>query len=103
MNEVITKLYEMEGTAGRILAEAQRYKEQLLEQREREKKAVERELERELERKLSAKKQRLDEEAAAEILELETRCREQMDALEEAYGGHLDTLAEEIFQKILKT
>ncbi len=100
MNEVITKLYEMEETAGRILADAQRYKERLTEQKELEQRAMEKELERELSMRLEEEEKRLRREAEEKIRQLELGHNLQMQELDKMYDGHFKELSEEIFQRI---
>ena len=100
MNEVITKLYEMEETAGRILADAQRYKERLKDQKELEWQAMEKELRRNLEMYLADEEKRYQKEAKEEIRQIEEKPTRQMQELDDALYGHLEELADEIFQRI---
>lgn len=100
MNEVITKLYEIEETAGEILKEAGRYKEQLQYQLDMEKKAYDKKIEQDLTRKLEAARDSLKEQAETEIKQQQMEYQKQLENLNETYDAHLDELAEEIFQRI---
>lgn len=100
MNEVITKLYEIEETAGQILKEAGRYKEQLQHQLDMEKKAYDKKIEQDLTRKLEAARDSLKEQAETEIKQQQMEYQKQLENLNETYDAHLDELAEEIFQRI---
>lgn len=100
MNEVITKLYEIEETAGQILKDAGRYKEQLQQQMAMEQKAYAKEMEADLQHRLENTKIQLDAQAQQEIERKQREFQQQIEVLNENYDNHLEELAEGIFLKI---
>jgi V/A-type H+-transporting ATPase subunit G/H len=101
MNEIITKLDEIEKKAESILTEAAAEKEKMLKQLEFDK--------REMDGRYTSMRQKQEEEIKQQILsEAETkitRQREHYEAakrrLEEDFAQKKDSLAEEIFESII--
>lgn len=102
MNEVITKLYEIEETASTILKNAQRQKEQMQLKMQEEQKQLEQELEQDFQQRLAQTKVHLDEQAKDQIHKLKGKYSQQMEELDETYDNHLDELADAIFAKIIE-
>lgn len=100
MNEVITKLYEIEETAGDILENAKRYKGELQRQMEMEQIAFSKEMEHDLAIKLEKTQNVLDRQTKEQILQLEINHQKQIEKIDEIYDGHLNELAKDIFQRI---
>ena len=102
MNEVITKLYDIEEQAGTILKNAQLHKEQLQQQMQEDKKSLEKELEAGLQNRLADARKQMDEKAREQIEDIKVQYARQIAKLDETYDGSLDALAEEIFERITK-
>ena len=102
MNEVITKLYDIEEQAGTILKNAQLHKEQLQQQMQEDKKSLEKELEAGLQNRLADARKQMDEKAREQIEDIKVQYARQITKLDETYDGSLDALAEEIFERITK-
>lgn len=102
MNEVITKLYEIEETAGTILENTRLYKEQQQLSMAAQQKGYEKEMKRDLEKKLARTKEQLDAQAKEEIDRLQEQYAGQIQRLDEKYDGSLEEMAEEIFQRMIE-
>lgn len=100
MNEVIAKLYEIEETAGNILDNAKRARDNLQSQQKLEEQAFEREQMHDLERRIQRKSQELSDQTEAEIAVMTETYRRQRQRLDERYDRHLEELAEQIIRKI---
>lgn len=100
MNEVITKLYEIEETAGNILNNAKRARDNLQSQLKLEEQAFEREQMHELTRRIQQKSQELEEQTSQEIARIEENYQNQRQRLDERYDRHIDELAERIVKRM---
>lgn len=100
MNEIITKLNEIEEKAGAILSDASSRKEQLMTQLEKDK------------REIDAKYDRMEEEAVAQLggqlrdgarrklQELREKSQEEAEQLEHMFEAQKESLAEEIVKRV---
>lgn len=100
MNEVITKLYEIEETAGNILNNAKRARDDLQSQLKLEEQAFEREQMHDLKSRIQKKGQELEEQTSQEIAAMEETYRKQKQRLDERYDQHLDEMAEKILKRM---
>lgn len=100
MNEVISKLYEIEETAGNILNNAKRARDNLEGQQKLEEQAFEREQIHDLERRIEKKIQELTAQTDREIAAVTEVFQKQRRKLDERYDQHLTELAEQITKKM---
>ncbi len=100
MNEVISKLYEIEETAGNILNNAKRARDNLEGQQKLEEQAFEREQIHDLERRIEKKSQELTAQTDREIAAVTEVFQKQRRKLDERYDQHLTELAEQITKKM---
>ena len=100
MNEVISKLYEIEETAGNILNDAKRARDNLEGQQKLEEQAFEREQIHDLERRIEKKSQELTAQTDREIAAVTEVFQKQRRKLDERYDQHLTELAEQITKKM---
>lgn len=100
MNEIISKLYEIEETAENILNNAKRARDDLQSQQKLEEQAFEREQMHDLEQRIAQKSQELEEQTRQEIEGMTKRYQQQKRRLDEKYDQHLDELAETILKRM---
>ena len=81
MNEVITKLYDIEEQAGTILKNAQLHKEQLQQQMQEDKKSLEKELEAGLQNRLADVRKQMDEKAREQIEDIKVQYARQSGSI----------------------
>jgi hypothetical protein len=100
MNEVITKLDEIEEKAGAILSDARSRKDELMRQLEQDKRDIDAEYEKkDKEASEKLKSQRLAE-ASGQIIKLEQENQAAIDRLDGLYEERGEALAEEIFKRV---
>jgi hypothetical protein len=101
MNEVITKLDEIEEKASAILSDAASRKEQLMARLELDKHAVDEQYER-LEKETTEQlKNHRREEARQQIDQLKAENEQALQQLEHLYEGQKEELADNIFRRII--
>lgn len=100
MNEVISKLYEIEETAENILNNAKRARDNLQNELKLQEQAYERELMHDLEHRLEKKSRELKEQADREIEAMAETYGQQRLRLDERYDQHLSELADGILKRI---
>ena len=101
MNEIITKLDEIEKKANDMISDAKSRKDQLAVSLEADKKAVDEKykiMQQEKTKKLS---EELEQEAAEEIYREKEAVKTAMVQLEEHFAKDGDALAEEVFRRII--
>lgn len=102
MNEIITKLNEIEEKAECILADASSRKEQMVQEHEKEKRALDEKYERLQEETLKAFEEELRSETRHQIEEARDEARVQQEALEQMFSEKKEVLAEDVFQRIIQ-
>ena len=100
MNEVISKLYEIEETAENILNNAKRARDNLQSELLLEEQAYERELMHDLERRLQQRGRQLWEQADQEIAAMAEEYEQKRRRLDQQYDQHLEELADAVFKRI---
>ncbi len=100
MNEVISKLYEIEETAENILNNAKRARDNLQSELLLEEQAYERELMHDLERRLQQRGRQLREQADQEIAAMAEEYEQKRRRLDQQYDQHLEELADAVFKRI---
>lgn len=102
MNEIITRLNEIETKAEAIICDAKSRKEQMLSQLEFDERELDEkyerlkwEMEQELRRKFLGESQK-------QILRMEEECRQAMDRFETEFEEEKEKRAEELFRKIIQ-
>lgn len=101
MNEIITKLDEIEKKANDMISDAKNRKEEMAAGLEKDKKALDEKyaaMQQEKMRKLSAE---LEQAAKEEIQREQDTVREAMEHLEEHFAKDQDALAREVFERII--
>ena len=101
MNEIITKLNEIEEKADAILSDAKERKEQLAIQLEQQKQEIDAKYDRLETEAVERLKRQLLEEAEAEIAHMREKNRAASEQLERTYESEKDQLAEEIVGRII--
>lgn len=102
MNEIITKLNEIEEKADAILSDARGRKEEMMVQLERDKRDIDAEynrLEAESMKKLEAELRR---EASSQIAEVQAQNQKSEERFEQFFSEKKEQLAEEIMQRIVE-
>lgn len=102
MNEIITKLNEIEEKADAIISDAKARKEQMVVQLEADKKAIDEKydrMEQEAAENFKRKRQSL---AREQIQELQEKNAEALARIETAFLAQKKELAEEIFERIVQ-
>lgn len=102
MNEIITKLNEIEEKAESIISDAQSRKEQLGKQLEADRKEIDRKYDRMEQEMLEQLEQKLNREAEAKIKELREMSQAAMDELNASFLLNRDKMAEEIVKRIIQ-
>lgn len=102
MNEIITKLNEIEEKAESIISDAQSRKEQLGKQLEADRKEIDRKYDRMEQEMLEQLEQKRNREAEAKIKELREMSRAAMDELNASFLLNRDKMAEEIVKRIIQ-
>lgn len=100
MNEIITKLNEIEEKAECILADARSRKDQMMQEHEKEKRILDEKYERLQEEELKAFEEKLKEETGAQIEAAHEDAQAQIERLEHMFSEKKETLAEEILERI---
>lgn len=100
MNEVISKLYEIEETAENILNNAKRARDNLQNELLLQEQAYERELMHDLEHRLEQRGRELQEQANQEIAAMAEAYGQKRRRLDERYDRHLEELADGILRRI---
>lgn len=102
MNEIITKLNEIEEKADAIIADAQDRKEQMMTQLETDKAAIDAKYDK-LEQEAAETYRNKHRRAADEQLrQREIKNREALEQLEATFLEQKEKLAEEIFQRMIQ-
>lgn len=101
MNEIITRLNEIEEKAEAIIADAKAGKERMLVQLEQEKKEIDRKYDRMEADAMKQLKQKLEQEAKEEIAGLRQKNQEAIKKQNDAFLKHREELAEEVFRRII--
>lgn len=102
MNEIITKLNEIEEKADAILSDARGRKEEMMVQLEQDKRDIDAEynrLEAESMKKLEAELRR---EASSQIAEVQAQNQKSEERFEQFFSEKKEQLAEEIMQRIVE-
>lgn len=102
MNEIITKLNEIEEKAESIISDAQSRKEQLGKQLEADRKEIDRKYDRMEQEMLEQLEQKRNREAEAKIKELRKMSQAAMDELNASFLLNRDKMAEEIVKRIIQ-
>lgn len=102
MNEIITKLNEIEEKAESIISDAQSRKEQLGKQLEADRKEIDRKYDRMEQEMLEQLEQKRNREADAKIKELREMSQAAMDELNASFLLNRDKMAEEIVKRIIQ-
>lgn len=102
MNEIITKLNEIEEKAESIISDAQSRKEQLGKQLEADRKEIDRKYDRMEREMLEQLEQKRNREAEAKIKELREMSQAAMDELNASFLLNRDKMAEEIVKRIIQ-
>lgn len=102
MNEIITKLNEIEEKAESIISDAQSRKEQLGKQLEADRKEIDRKYDRMEQEMLEQLEQKRNREAEAKIKELREMSQAAMDELNASFLLNRDKMAEEIVKRIIQ-
>lgn len=102
MNEIITKLNEIEEKAESIISDAQSRKEQLGKQLEADRKEIDRKYDRMEQEMLEQLEQKRNREADAKIKELRDMSQAAMDELNASFLLNRDKMAEEIVKRIIQ-
>lgn len=102
MNEIITKLNEIEEKAESIISDAQSRKEQLGKQLEADRKEIDRKYDRMEQELLEQLEQKRNREAEAKIKELREMSQAAMDELNASFLLNRDKMAEEIVKRIIQ-
>lgn len=102
MNEIITKLNEIEEKAESIISDAQSRKEQLGKQLEADRKEIDRKYDCMEQEMLEQLEQKRNREADAKIKELREMSQAAMDELNASFLLNRDKMAEEIVKRIIQ-
>lgn len=102
MNEIITKLNEIEEKAESIISDAQSRKEQLGKQLEADRKEIDRKYDRMEQEMLEQLEQKRNREAESKIKELREMSQAAMDELNASFLLNRDKMAEEIVKRIIQ-
>lgn len=102
MNEIITKLNEIEEKAEAILRDAQVRKEELTAQLERDKQAIDEAQEKRETEMMQKLREELTAEAQEKTRELHRREKEAAEAFEERFAQEKEALAEQILQRVIQ-
>lgn len=102
MNEIITKLNEIEEKAESIISDAQSRKEQLGKQLEADRKEIDRKYDRMEQEMLEQLEQKRNREADAKIKELREMSQAAMDELNASFLLNRDKMAEDILKRIIQ-
>lgn len=102
MNEIITKLNEIEEKAESIISDAQSRKEQLGKQLEADRKEIDRKYDRMEQELLEQLEQKRNREAETKIKELREMSQAAMDELNASFLLNRDKMAEEIVKRIIQ-
>lgn len=102
MNEIITKLNEIEEKAEYILADAGARKEQMMQEHEKEKRALDEKYERLQAEELNAFEEGLREDTRQQIETAQTEARVQAERLEQMFAEKKEALAEDILKRITR-
>jgi vacuolar-type H+-ATPase subunit H len=103
MNEVITKLDDIEKRAGAILSDAKSRKEQLMRDLEKDKRAIDAEYEKKEQKSVEDLKAKRRNEAEGQFSQLEKSGREAIDKLNALYEEQGEKLADDIFKRIVSS
>lgn len=102
MNEIITKLNEIEEKAECILADAASRKDQMMQEHEKEKRALNEKYEQFQAEKLKVFEEELRSNTRYQIEEARDEARVQREALEQMFSEKKEVLAEDIFQRMIQ-
>lgn len=102
MNEVITKLNEIEEKAGAILAEAGERKKAMAEQFEKDKCEIDRKYDKLLEENITELEKKLRGEAEREFTALKSSNTEALERLEHAFAEQKENLTKTIVAHVIQ-
>lgn len=102
MNEVISKLYEIEEKAEEILRNARQNKDNMRTQMEYDQQMLEQKMKNETDLQLTNFRNKMDDQAMLEISVLKMQYDQRMKELNERMEHHLDEMASELFKKIIE-
>lgn len=102
MNEIITKLNEIEEKAGAILSDARERKDAMMAQLQKTEKAMDEKYDRLLEEKQKHLTEKLQEEAGKRIAEDREQAKKAIKELDYRFNAKKEQLAEDIFVRIIQ-
>ncbi len=102
MNEIITKLNEIEEKAECILADAGSRKDQMMQEHEKEKRALDEKYERLQAEELKAFEEELRKDTRQQIESAQTEACAQAERLEQVFSEKKEALAEDILKRIIQ-
>lgn len=102
MNEIITKLNEIEEKAEYILADASLRKDQMMQEHEKEKRALDEKYEQLQAEALKVFEEELRSDTRHQIEGARDEARAQTEALEQMFSEKKEALAEDIFKRMIQ-
>ena len=102
MNEIITKLYEIDEQACEIFEQAKLEKKRMEEQLDDDFLQLSAQYEEELNGKLKKHNVELEQKAARQMEEMKTSSQKQIEDLEDIRRNHLDEVAQKILLRIIE-
>ncbi len=101
MEQIFRKLSEIEAAAQGVLNDAERTKQQLTLDMEKERREYRTHLEQETEKEIAGIRSRLEQEKNTRLLALRQEADKALSDLDSYYEMHHEQLSRELFQKIL--
>lgn len=101
MEEVISKLSEIEATAKNIMAEAEKTKQSLSDDLEKQFKEFDGKIDARTEEKIAAIRKQLESDKESEVKKLRQETKKRFADMELYYEENHEKLAEEIFNRIV--
>ncbi len=101
MEQIISKLSEIEKMAGQIMEEAQCKKKELSQQHQEQCQAYDRQADADAEEKIRQIRQQLKQKQETQLADLKKRTKDEFSHMEKYYTEHHQRLAREIYEKII--